>query len=341
MPEREEENKTPVVLRKAPISEYTVLEEKDTVVLQLKYCQVQVSLETGSLSYQDATGALLIKEPESGGKHLVETPVYRNIFSQEGKVVETQSVDGVKVTGGEFHQVLDRMAYHGKVEFVFENEGLYGFGSHEEGYGNLRGKSRQLYQQNMKACVPCFVSTKGYGFLFDCRSLMTFEDNGYGSYVWMDVVDELDYYFMVGPDYPSVLRTYRDLTGAAPMLPKWAFGYGQSKERYRTGAELVEIVEEYRRRRVPLSFIIQDWQTWEEGKWGQKSFDPSRYPDPSGMTKKLHQLGAALMLSVWPNMTGNGENQLEMLEQGHMLGNRSTYNGLFQRGPGALLEAGQ
>lgn len=94
------------------------------------------------------------------------------------------------------------MAYHAKVEFIFGEEGLYGFGSHEEGYGNLRGKSRQLYQQNMKACVPSFVSTKGYGFLFDCRSLMTFEDNAYGSYVWMDTVDELDYYFSCWPGLP-------------------------------------------------------------------------------------------------------------------------------------------
>ncbi len=326
LPEPECENLTPVVLNKTPFPEYKLLEEGQTVTLKLRSCAVSVSLETGAITYRDSTGMTLTQEPQRGGKHLVEMQVLRNVFSGEGELVQRQTADGVKVIGGEYETVPDRMAYHAKVEFIFGEEGLYGFGSHEEGYGNLRGKSRQLYQQNMKACVPSFVSTKGYGFLFDCRSLMTFEDNAYGSYVWMDTVDELDYYFLAGPDYPSVLRTYRDLTGAAPMLPKWAFGYGQSKERYETAAELIEIVEEYRRRKIPLSFIVQDWQTWEEGKWGQKSFDRSRYPDPAAMTRRLHQLGAALMLSIWPTMNGMGENQQEMLEHGYMLGNRSTYN---------------
>lgn len=328
--EREGENLTPVVLHKTSLSDYLVKEEEKSVTLHLKSCAMEVELESGRISYFDSTGALVASEPKNGGKHLVETQVYRNVFSGEGGLEERQSVDGVKVFGGEFERVKDRMAYHAKVEFVFGEEGLYGFGSHEEGYGNLRGKSRQLYQQNMKACVPSFVSSKGYGFLFDCHSLMTFEDNAYGSYVWMDVVDELDYYFMIGgvggTNYRTVLRTYRDLTGAAPMLPKWAFGYGQSKERYQSAAELIEIVEEYRRRNIPLSFIVQDWKSWEEGKWGQKSFDKSRYPDPAAMTQKLHDLGCALMLSIWPNMNGMGENQKEFLDRGMMLGNRSTYN---------------
>lgn len=330
LPEPETENLTPVVLNKEPFPEYTVLEEENSVVIRLPGFEAAVDLKTGAISYRDSTGTLLVKEPEKGGKHLTETKVYRNIFSKDGELVQRESADGVKVTGGEYETVFDRNAYHAKVEFVFGEEALYGLGSHEEGYGNLRGKSRQLYQQNMKACVPSFFSTKGYGFLFDCRSLMTFEDDAYGSYVWMDVVDELDYYFMAGPDYASVLKTYRELTGAVPMLPKWAFGYGQSKERYQSAAELIEIVEEYRRRKIPLSFIIQDWMSWEDGKWGQKSFDRSRFPDPAAMTQKLHELGAAMMLSIWPNMNGMGENQTEMLEKGYLLGNRSTYNAFLK-----------
>lgn len=331
LPNPERENLTPVVLDKTPFQDYDVLEEGLEVALRLESMSVKVHLETGAISYLDPRGSILVREPERGGKHMTGTQVYRNVFSGAGELIEKHSVDGVKVTGGEYQTIPDRAAYRAKLEFVFGDEGLYGFGSHEEGFGNLRGKSRQLYQQNMKACVPSFVSTKGYGFLFDCRSFMTFEDNAYGSYVWMDIVDELDYYFMSGPDYQTVLRTYRDLTGGAPMLPKWAYGYGQSKERYKTADELINIVAEYRRRKIPLSFIVQDWQTWEEGKWGQKSFDYSRFPDPAAMTAQLHKQGAALMLSIWPNMNGMGENQKEMLEHGFMLGNRSTYNA-FSKG---------
>ena len=326
LPARETKNRTPVVVCQTSFSDYTVHSTEQTLTLSLPACSIQVDLTSGQCSYFDATGALLVKEPKANGKYMEKVSVYRNVFSKEDKLIQKETVDGMKVVTEPTETVFDRTAYHAKVSFVFGNEAIYGFGSHEEGYGNLRGKSRQIYQQNMKACVPCMMSTNGYGFLFDCGSLMTFEDNGYGSYVWMDTVDELDYYFFAGTSYQKLLHAYRTLTGAVPMLPKWAFGYGQSKERYHCADELIDIVKEYRARKIPLSFIIQDWMTWEEGKWGQKSFDATRYPDPKGLTDILHDMGAAMMISVWPNMNGMGENQKEFLANGYMLGNQSTYN---------------
>src|SRR6185437_3520888 len=98
---------------------------------------------------------------------------------REGSVIATsQSIDGVRATVVEHEAVFDREAFEAKLEFVFaEDEALFGVGSHEEGYGNLRGRSRDLYQQNMKAVVPHVVSTRGYSVLLDCGSLMTFHDD--------------------------------------------------------------------------------------------------------------------------------------------------------------------
>ena len=191
--------------------------------------------------------------------------------------------------------MFDRQAFEAKLEFVFsENEALFGLGSHEEGYGNLRGKSRELYQQNMKAVVPYFVSTKGYGLLLDCCSLMTFHDDAFGSYLWADVVDELDYYFIRGENFDAVTRGYHELTGKAPMLPKWAFGYVQSKERYVNAREMVEVVREYRRQQIPLDVIVLDWKSWPKGDgWGQKSFDPERFPNPKAFIDETHDLHLA------------------------------------------------
>ncbi len=224
--------------------------------------------------------------------------------------------------------MFDRDAFEAKLEFVFaKDEALFGLGSHEEGYANLRGRSRDLYQQNMKAVVPHLVSTRGYSVLFDCGSLMTFHDDEQGSFWWADVVDELDYYVICGGSFDGVMRGYRHLTGATPLPPKWAFGYVQSKERYVTADEMIEVVAEYRRRRIPLDCIVLDWKSWPNGAgWGQKSFDSLRFPDPGGFTGKLHELGTKLMVSIWPIMTGGCENQRELGERGLMLGNQSTYN---------------
>jgi hypothetical protein len=59
---------------------------------------------------------------------------------------------------------------------------------------NLRGQHQYLYQQNMKVAIPVLVSTRGYGVLQDHYSLMTFHDDAFGSYLWTDVTDELDYF---------------------------------------------------------------------------------------------------------------------------------------------------
>ena len=110
------------------------------------------------------------------------------------------------------------------------------------------------------------------------------------------------------------------------MLPKWAFGYIQSKERYVTQKELIGVVGEYRHRELPLDCIVLDWKSWTGDLWGQKTFDPDRFPDPSRMTADLHALNARLMVSIWPSMRSGGANRQEMKDQGHLLGDQVTYN---------------
>ena len=331
LPECSDDDYTPIVTHRPPCRDFTVTEDDERVSLCMNECTVKVSKSTGAISYFDKFGRLYTKEPDRGGRILREVDVYRNEFSADGNISHRSTANGVKVVAGSSASVFDRKAYQAKVKFEFSDEALYGFGSHEEGVGNLRGHHRDLYQHNMKACVPSFVSTKGYGFLFDCRSFMTFDDTEVGSYVWCDTVDELDYYFIAGRDVRDIHRGYRLLTGSSPLLPKWAYGYGQSKERYKCADELIAIVEEYRRRGIPLWFIIQDWLTWEDGKWGQKTFDSSRFPDPDKLTAKLHELGARMMISIWPNMNGMGDNQKELIDAGCMLGNRSTYNAFMKK----------
>ena len=289
---------------------------------------VRVNKKTGAISYFDGEGRLLMCEPERGGKWLTPIEVYRSRFSNSTASASADGIDGVRVSAAESERVLDRHAFQAKLEFVFaEGEALFGLGSHEEGYGNLRGKSRELYQHNLKAVIPYFVSTRGYGILVDCYSLMTFHDDVLGSYLWADVVDELDYYFIRGEQFDDITRGYHALTGRVPMPPKWYFGYTQSKERYVNAKELVDIVREYRRRGIPLDLIVLDWKHWPDGGgWGQKSFDPVRFPDPKGLTATLHGMGAKLMVSVWPAMTGDSPNRKELLERGMLLGNQSTYD---------------
>ena len=309
-------------------TDFTVRPDEDHITVATPELQLVISRATGAIRYLDAEGKLLLAESARGGKSLTPKAITRNIFRKQAAVAADQSIDGARAKAGEFETVFDREVFEATLEFDWvDDEALFGLGSHEEGIGNLRGQSRHLYQQNMKMVVPHLVSTKGYSLLWDCGSLMKFQDIAEGSFWWADAVDELDYYFLNGGDFDGVTRLYHQLTGHAPLLPKWAFGFIQSKERYVNAAELIDVVSEYRRRKIPLDGIVLDWKSWPNGAgWGQKSFDPIRFPDPSAMTEQLHAMDAHLMVSIWPIMTGDCPNQKEMQEHDAMLGNQSTYN---------------
>ncbi len=316
------------VVANAWYPDYVLAEDADQFRVSTVSMSLTVDKQTGAIGYYDGEGRLLTREPDRGGKWLTPKEVYKNHFRKDAAAESAEGIDGVRASVVESERVLDRQAFAAKLEFVFsEGEALFGLGSHEEGYGNLRGKSRELYQHNLKAVVPYLVSTRGYGILLDCYSFMTFHDDALGSYFWADVADELDYYFIRGERFDDLTRGYHALTGRVPMPPKWFFGYAQSKERYVNAKELVDTVAEYRRRGIPLDLIILDWKSWPySGGWGQKSLDPVRFPDPKELTATLHGMGARLMVSVWPTMTGECADRTEMLRRGLMLGNQSTYD---------------
>lgn len=317
-----------IVCATSRFDDYEFEDAGDVFRISTPALRLVVTKTSGAIAYFDATGRLLLREPVRGGKTLTPKKVFRNEFKRRPASAVTQSIDGVRAAAEDFESVFDRDAFEARLEFEFqENEAVFGLGSHEEGYGNLRGKERLLYQQNMKIVVPYFISTRGYGVLLDCGSLMTFRDGPDGACWWADVVDDLDFYFIGGGSFDAVTSNLHELTGKTPMLPKWAFGYAQSKERYVNAKELVEIVREYRRRRIPLDLIVLDWKSWPNGAgWGQKNFDPLRFPDPAALTNELHSLGARLMVSIWPIMAGDCPNQRELRQRGLMLGNQSTYN---------------
>ncbi|WP_242692243.1 glycoside hydrolase family 31 protein [Aridibaculum aurantiacum] len=111
----------------------------------------------------------------------------------------------------------------------------------------------------------------------------------------------MDYYFVYGKNIDEVISGYRTLTGKAPIVPKWAMGFWQSRERYKTQEELLNVVAEFRKRKIPLDNIVLDWFYWKENDWGSQEFDAARFPSPDSMIKVLHnQYNTKLMISVWP-----------------------------------------
>jgi alpha-D-xyloside xylohydrolase len=141
---------------------------------------------------------------------------------------------------------------------------------------------------------------------------------GYTS-LWSEVGDGIDYYFVYGPELDRVVAGYRELTGRAPLMPRWAFGLWQSRERYRTAREGLDVLAELRRRRIPVDTLVQDWLYWPEGQWGSHAFDRQRFPDPEEWIRQIHdRYHARLMISVWPKLYAGTANFELLYEQGFL-----------------------
>jgi len=117
----------------------------------------------------------------------------------------------------------------------------------------------------------------------------------------------IDYVVFYGPSADNVIASYRNLSGNVPMLPQWAYGFWQCRERYTSGNHLVETVKEFRKRNLPLDVIVQDWQYWGDRGWGVPQFDEKNYSNPSAFIKELHNLNAHFNISIWSNPDKNSK----------------------------------
>ncbi|WP_334104738.1 TIM-barrel domain-containing protein, partial [Muricomes intestini] len=137
---------------------------------------------------------------------------------------------------------------------------------------------------------------------------------------------QLDYVVIGGGEPRRIMEYYTELTGRMPAVPDWIFGLWQSRLRYRTQKELLEVAQEYRRRKIPLSVIVLDYFHWPyQGDW---RFDEEYFPDPGAMAEELDEAGVRLMVSVWPTVDRRSENYRNLEELGGLI--------TSERGPDVL-----
>lgn len=136
--------------------------------------------------------------------------------------------------------------------------------------------------------------------------------------MWTEMVPESDFYYIPGANMDGVVSGLRTLTGKANIMPEWAMGFWQSRERYRTQDEIVSTLRTFREKGIGIDNIVQDWNYWEDDKWGSHEFEASRYPDPGKMVDDIHDLNGHLMISVWPKFYHTTEHYREFAENGWM-----------------------
>ncbi len=197
---------------------------------------------------------------------------------------------------------------------AYEGERLYGLGQHLHGRFDQKGLVIEVVQRNAEVSVPFMVSSRGYGFLWNSPAVGRVELADNGTRWVADSARQIDYWVTAGDNPGELLSHYADATGHTPALPSWASGFWQSKLRYRTQEELLDVAREYHRRGVPVAVIVSDFFHWDHlGGW---SFHPGEWPDPPAMVDELESMGIKLMVSVWPSVSQASVNYTPMLERG-------------------------
>ena len=266
------------VVAKPSAVAFTVQESPEALTLASEKLRIVANKTTGALAFFDAAGKELTRER-------AETP---------------STIKEVTISGEPTYEISHTFT-------LAPDESVYGLGQYNRPYMDYRGQEVLLVQTNIGTVVPFLISTRRYGILWDIYSKMTFKDDTSGATLWAESAPAgVDYYFVAGDTMDGVIAGYRDLTGAAPMFPKAAFGLFMSKERYKTQDRLIEVVRNFRADGFPLDYIVQDWQYWgsdSDGTWSGMIWNKERFPDPVGLTKTLHdELHVKLMNSIWPSI---------------------------------------
>jgi alpha-D-xyloside xylohydrolase len=275
-----------------PKTDWSLQTTTDNVIVQTGSLTVTVDRKTGSIVFADRAGKKLFEQTE-----LSLTPV---------------TVNGESTYHSELYSRL-----------WGSYEAFYGLGQHQAGVWNYRGEAVDLSQDNTNISIPFFLSSNGYGIFWNNTSRSRFNNRFLSAlYLSSEVADSVDYYFLYGPEFDSIIAGYRELTGAPPLFGKWAYGFWQCKNRYKTQAELLAVARKYRDLHIPADNIVQDWFWWIT--MGEPVFNKDNYPDPKGMIDQLHAEHFHLMISVWPYFRPGSKTYDDMDHRGFFIDKMKT-----------------
>lgn len=200
---------------------------------------------------------------------------------------------------------------------IEEDEPIYGLGLLQNEKMSQRGEKRLMIQSNLEDYAHFWQSIKGYGVYWDNYSPTRIDDDRKGLSLESQVGTKVDYYFMYGGNADGVIKEMRSLTGKCPMLPLWTYGFHQSRERYKTSKELLEVVDTYKKTGVPFDGIIQDWQYWGNNYlWNAMEFLNDDFHDYRRMIDHVHNLNKHISISIWASFGPQTKQFRELKEKG-------------------------
>ena len=250
------------------------------------------------------------------------------VYYKDGQVLLAERSEMAFFMGYREYRQVGGDNYRATVIFEpYPNEHFYGLGQEQNDLFDLKGSTSQLLHKNTKSSIPFVYSSRGYGFLWNNPSVGRCELTNNHTLWEANSTKQVDYLVIAGDTPGEVMQKYGHLTGFAPRFPAWASGFWQSRLRYETQADVLNVAREYKKRGIPLSVLIIDYFHWtEQGDW---KFDPAYWPDPAAMCQELREMGIRPIVSIWPTINPNSENYRYMDERNMLVRTERGLAGIF------------
>ena len=261
----------------------------------------------------------------------ISAELYENgkvVYYKDGKELLAERSEMAFFMGYREYRHIGGDNYRATVIFQpYPDEHFYGLGQEQNDLFDLKGSTSQLIHKNTKSSIPFVYSSRGYGFLWNNPSIGRVELTNNHTLWEANSTKQVDYLVIAGDTPAEVMQKYGYLTGFAPKFPAWASGFWQSRLRYETQTELLNVAREYHKRGIPLAAIVIDYFHWtEQGDW---KFDPAYWPDPKAMSEELKQMGIRPIVSIWPTINPNSENYHYMNERNMLVRTERGLGGIF------------
>ena len=291
-----------------PEENWALLPQENPGTAEISIADGEGSIRNGKISARITRAGMLYFYGEN------DKPILREYWRSRGPF-ETISALEMKArefrgrVGGDFELTMRFEANPG--------EHIFGMGQYQDGMIDKKGCVLELAHRNSQASVPFYLSSEGYGFLWNNPSIgrVTFAKNRTEWYA--SSTRTLDYWITASDSPAEIMGAYADATGHTPMMPDYAMGFWQCKLRYRTQDELLAVARKHKALGLPMDVIVSDFFHWPyQGDW---RFDESEWPDPEAMVQELKQMGIELMVSIWPYVDEKSENYHEMRQRGYLV----------------------
>ena len=283
--------------------------QKDYLLQMKPVARKEAIVEGKQYRFTILTDCLIRMEYQEAGEFVDEptqTVICRDFPVQEYRVMEEE--DSLEIVTSKLHLYYNKKPFSREGLTIQLKEGFHVYGSvwnYGDTTNDLKGTARTL--DNADGAIELekgLMSRDGFSVLDDSITAFITQDQ----WVMAKPMKSTDlYFFGYGHDYLGCLRDFYRLSGATPLLPRFAMGNWWSRYYQYTEESYLELMGQFRERELPFAVAVidMDWHLTDipakyGSGWTGYTWNPALFPDPKRFMDKLHEMGMHITLNVHP-----------------------------------------